>query len=54
MRRRPEDLFAKASTPLDRRPFWRRLVASLRFSLKPGKTWRRPLGYFGVTGKAEF
>ena len=39
---------------LDRSPWWLRLLRSLRISIKPGKSWKRPVGYIGVTGKVDF
>ena len=39
---------------LDSRPWWVRLLSSLRISIKPGKSFKRPVSYVGVTGRVEF
>ena len=37
-----------------KRPWWQRLLASLRISLKPGKSWRRPVSSVWLKGGIEF
>jgi len=39
----------KKEKPEDKRPFWLRLLSSIRPEIKPGKT-----PYVGIKGKAEF
>ena len=38
----------------DARPWWVRLLCSLRVRITPGTTLRRPVSYVGVTGRVEF
>lgn len=38
----------------DARPWWKRLVSSLRLVVKPGKTFKKPVKEIGVTGGIEF
>jgi hypothetical protein len=38
----------------DRRSFWRRLLASLRIDIKPGKSMDKPVAYVGIKAKADF
>jgi hypothetical protein len=45
---------AKTIRPDDDRPFWKRLLASLRIQLKPGKTADKPVAYIGIKAKADF
>ena len=45
---------AKTIRPDDDRPFWKRLLASLRIDIKPGKSMDKPVAYVGIKGKAEF
>jgi len=45
---------AKTVRPDDVRPFWKRLLASLRIQLKPGKTADKPVAYVGIKAKADF
>jgi len=40
--------------PADHRPWWRRLVSSLRVSLLPGKSIKRPISGAKVTGRVEW
>lgn len=49
-----EIVFQKKEAPEDQRPFWLRLLKSIRVVLKPGKTFQRPVAYLGVKGEAEF
>lgn len=39
---------------VDARPWWRRLVGSLRVVVKPGRTFKRPVKEIGVSGGIEF
>ena len=45
---------AKTISPADGRPFWKRLLASLRIQLKPGKTTDKPVAYVGIKAQADF
>ena len=45
---------AKTIRPDDDRPFWKRLLASLRIDIKPSKSADKPVAYVGIKGKAEF
>jgi hypothetical protein len=45
---------AKTVRPDDDRPFWKRLLASLRIQLKPGKTADKPVAYVGIKAQADF
>jgi hypothetical protein len=36
------------------RSFWRRLLASLRIDIKPGKSMDKPVAYVGIKANAEF
>ena len=45
---------AKKQQQSDRRSFWRRLLASLRIDITPGKSADKPVAYVGIKGKAEF
>jgi hypothetical protein len=45
---------AKTIRPADDRPFWKRLLASLRIQLKPDKTTDKPVAYVGIKAKADF
>lgn len=38
----------------DARPWWKRLVSSLRLVVKPGKSFKKPVKEIGVTGGIEF
>ena len=40
--------------PEDSRPFWRRLLASLRLKVKPGKSLRRPVSEVWIEGGTDF
>jgi len=44
----------KTIRPDDDRPFWKRLLASLRIQLKPGKTAEKPVAYVGIKARADF
>ena len=44
----------KKTKPADTRPFWKRLLASLRISIKPGKRADKPVAYIGIKGRADF
>ena len=44
---------AKKTQPDDPRPFWKRLLSSLRVVIKPGKTARKPVSYIGVKAEAD-
>ena len=45
---------AKTIRAADVRPCWKRLLASLRIQLKPGKTTGNPVAYVGIMAKADF
>ena len=45
---------AKTISPGEDRPFWKRLLASLRIQLKPGKTADKPVAYVGIKAQADF
>jgi len=45
---------AKTVRPDDDRPFWKRLLASLRIQLKPGKSADKPVAYVGIKAQADF
>ncbi len=45
---------AKKITSADPRPFWKRLLASLRIDIKPGKCTDQPVSYVGIKAKADF
>jgi hypothetical protein len=38
----------------DERPFWKRLLCSLRIVAKPGTSWKEPVKEITLVGKAEF
>lgn len=44
----------KPRTVADMRPWWKRLVGSLRLVVKPGKSFRKPVKEIGVSGGIEF
>lgn len=46
--------FSRPAPAEDSRPFWLRLLASLRLKIKPGKSLRRPVSEVTLQGKAEF
>ncbi len=45
---------AKKTQAADTRKFWKRLLASLRIDIKPGKSADKPVAYVGIKGKADF
>lgn len=45
---------AKTIRAADSRPFWKRLLASLRIDIKPGKSLGKPVAYVGIKGNADF
>jgi hypothetical protein len=45
---------AKTISPADGRPFWKRLLASLRIDIKPSKSVEKPVAYVGIKAKADF
>ena len=45
---------AKKTTPVDKRPFWKRLLASMRIHIKPGKCIDKPVSYVEIKAKADF
>ena len=47
-------VFGAKKTPDDPRPFWKRLLSSLRVVMKPGKSARKPVSYVGIKAKADF
>ena len=47
-------IFHAKKTPDDPRPFWKRLLASLRIDVKLGKNTDKPLSYVGIKAKADF
>ena len=47
-------VFGAKKKPDDPRPFWKRLLASLRIHIKPGKSVDKPVAYVGVKAKADF
>ena len=47
-------VFGAKKTPDDPRPFWKRLLSSLRVAVRPGKSARKPVSYVGVRAKADF
>ncbi len=47
-------IFETKTVRPDGRPFWKRLLASLRIQLKPGKTADKPVAYVGIKAKADF
>ena len=47
-------IFETKTVRPDGRPFWKRLLASLRIHVKPGKTADKPVGYIGIKAKADF
>jgi hypothetical protein len=38
----------------DRRPWWRRLVSSVRVTVTAGKSWRKPVKSVGIKGGCEW
>lgn len=46
--------FQRATPEVDRRPFWRRLLGSLRLKIKPGKSLRRPVNEVWIEGGTDF
>ena len=46
--------FSRPAPAEDSRPFWLRLISSLRINIKPGKTFARPINEVTLQGKAEF
>ena len=44
----------KPEPPQDARPWWVRLLASIRVRLNPGKTFKRPIESAQITGGIEF
>lgn len=47
-------VIVRPAPPQDSRPFWLRLLSSLRLRLRPGKTFRRPVERVTIEGGAEF
>jgi hypothetical protein len=45
---------AKTVRPDDDRPFWKRLLASMRIDIKPSKSVDKPVAYVGIKAKADF
>lgn len=37
-----------------KRPWWKRLLASLRLTIRPGKNLKRPVSLIGINGHVEF
>ena len=46
--------YNKLRKKIDTRPTWKRLLSSLRISLKMGKNLRQPVASVYVKGKVEF
>ena len=49
-----EAIFNEKKTQEDKRRLWVRLLGSLKIKFKPGKSLKKPIGYIGIEGKAEF
>ena len=47
-------VFGAKKKPDDPRPFWKRLLSSLRVVIRPGKSASKQVSYVGVKAKADF
>jgi hypothetical protein len=49
-----EAIWRKAPQPEDKRPWWRRLLGSIRPVVRVAPSVERPVRYIGVKGGVEF
>jgi hypothetical protein len=49
-----EHAFGRPRPPKDTRPWWKRLLCSIRPEIKIAPDRKRPIRYVGVKGKLDF
>jgi hypothetical protein len=49
-----EAIWRKPPPPQDKRPWWKRLLTSIRPDVRFSPSAKRPVKYVGIKGKVEF